>query len=468
MTDNGERMTSKKKNALIRHPSCVVRYLSGLIFSILIFTGAHAQAEPLIRDAEIEHTLYEMADPIFKVAGLKPTAVNIFIVQDDALNAYVAGGSNIFIHTGLILQTPTPDMLIGVIAHETGHIAGGHLAKGTEKIKDAQLGTILTYIAGAAAAVATKQPEAAAAVIAGGGSTLQRNVIAFTRTHEEAADQAALGYLDKLHISASGLQKTFALLERHQREHAGRVDPYLLTHPLSSARIELVRNHVATSSIPEGQYPQPYAISHKRMVAKLYGFLQSPERTMQKYPLNDKSIPARLARAVAYYKMPDLQKSMAEMDSLLAESPDDGFFYELKGQILFENGRVAEALENYKKAVQLVPDSPLILADLGRIELTQPSPDLSAAINHLEKSTSLDKSNAMAWHFLAIAYGKTGNKGLSSLAQAEKNLLTADYDDALENVNRALSMLKESTPARRRAQDVKAYAIEMRQQEKDE
>jgi predicted Zn-dependent protease len=456
MTENGKRKTEK-----------IIRRVSVFCLLLSVFCAQSAQAASLIRDAEIEDTLHAMSDPIFKAAGLKPSAVNIFIVQDDSLNAYVAGGSNIFIHTGLILRTPTPDMLIGVIAHETGHIAGGHLAKGTEKFKDAQLGAILTYVAGAAAAVATKKPEAAAAVIAGGGTTLERNIIAFTRAHEEAADQAALGYLDKLKISASGLQKTFAMLERHQREHMGSVDPYLLTHPLSSSRIEHVRNHAATSAIPEGQYPKRYDLMHKRMVAKLYGFLYSPERTMQKYPLSDKSEAARLARAVAYHKMPDLQKSMDEIDSLLKEAPDDEFFHELKGQILFENGQIHDALASYKKAAELYPDSALILADLAKVELSQPEPLLTSAITHLEKSTSLDKSNGMAWHFLAIAYGKAGNKGMASLAQAEKYLLSADYDAALENVNRALSLLKDATPARRRAQDVKTYAIEMRQQMQD-
>jgi predicted Zn-dependent protease len=442
--------------------------LKKLAFFFTLAFASPALAVPLIRDAEIEHTLHVMSDPIFVAAGLKPSAVHIFIVQDDSLNSYVAGGSNVFIHTGLIMQMTSPDMLIGVIAHETGHIAGGHLAKGTEKLKNAQLDTILTYIAGAAAGVATGKPEAAAAVIAGGSNTIGRNFIAFTRTHEEAADQAALGFLDKLNISASGLEKTFALLERDQRSHVGSPDPYLITHPLSSTRVEHVRNHVENSPIPEGQYPKEYDVLHKRMVAKLYGFLQSPERTFQKYPLADKSVAARLAHALAYYKMPDLPKSLAEMDGLIKESPSDPFFHELKGQILFENGHVAEALTSYEKSAELLPNSPLILADLAKVELTQPSPLLQSAITHLEKSTTLDNSNALAWHFLAVAYGKTGNKGMSLLALAEEDLLEADYNAALENVNRALDVLKEATPARRRAQDLKAHAIEMRQQAKEE
>lgn len=445
------------KDDTIRKLIC---FLFLFIFSSSIFSSV-AYAVPLIRDAEIEHTLREYADPIFAAAGLKPSAIRIFIVQDDALNAYVAGGSNLFIHTGLIEACTTPDMLIGVMAHETGHIAGGHLAKGTEKLKDAQLGSIFSYVLGAAAAVATRKPEAAAAVIGGSESSLQRNYLAFTRTHEEAADQAALGFLDKLNISADGMVKIFTLLQRHEREHAGAPDPYLLTHPLSATRIEHVRHHVETSQIPEGQYPKKFDAVHKRMVAKLFGFLKSPERTFQRYPVSDKSAATRLARAVAYYKMPDIDKSLAEMDSLLKESPNDPFFHELKGQILFENGRVAEALASYAQAVKLLPDSPLLLTDLAKVELSQKEPLVASAMMHLEKANTLDNSNPDTWHWLAGAYGKAGNRDLSFLALAEESMLSADYKTALDQVGQALLLLKEGTPARQRALDLKVHAIDM-------
>ncbi len=445
------------------------RFLFCFLISIIYLLHAEAAlAAPLIRDAEVEHTLRLYADPIFTVAGLKPSAVRIFIVQDDALNAYVAGGSNLFIHTGLIETCDTPDMLIGVMAHETGHIAGGHLAQGTEKLKNAEMGTIFSYVLGAAAAVASKKPEAAAVVISGSANTVGRNFMAFTRAHEEAADQAGLNFLDKLDISASGLLKIFTLLKRHEREHFGAIDPYLITHPLSSTRIDHVRHAVEISKIPEGQYPKNFDMPHKRMVAKLYSFLKTPERTFQKYPVADKSVPARMAHAIAYYKMPDLVKSLAEMDSLIKESPKDPFFHELKGQILFENGRIPEALESYAKASQLLPGSALILTDLAKVELAQKEPRVQSAISHLEKANSIDNTNPDTWHFLTIAYGKAGNKGMSYLAMAEEDALNADFKSALSEVNQALTLLKEATPARQRAQDLKAHAIAMQQKEKEE
>lgn len=447
-----------------------MRNLSRLLLSatLLCLISTQALAAPLIRDAEIEDTLRQYGDPIFKAAGLKPSAVKLFIVQDDSLNAFVAGGANMFIHTGIIMASPTPDMLIGVMAHETGHIAGGHLAKGSEKLRNAQLGSILSYVLGAAAAVATGKPEAGAAVITGGGSMLGRNFLAFTRTHENAADQAALSYLDKLNISASGMIKMFELLRRNERQRMGARDPYTLTHPLSTERIDTVRSHVQQSPIPDGQYPKQFDLLQQRMVAKLYGFIQSPERTLMQYPQSNKSVAGRMARAIAYYKMPDLTRSLAEMDSLLAESPNDAFFHELKGQILFENRRPAEALESYSKANQLRPNSPLILTDLAKIEIEQgDAKSLASAVAHLERATILDNSNAGSWHLLATAYGKSGNLPMSSLALAEKYLLLGDSKAALGQATEAIDGLPSGTPAARRAQDLKARALDMRQEDRD-
>ena len=342
----------------------MLRGLVAICCSICFST--EALAVPLIRDAEIEHTLRTYADPIFKVDGLKPSAIHLFIVEDDSLNSYVAGGANMFIHTGLIEQCNTPDMLIGVMAHETGHIVGGHLAQGSEQLKNAELGSILAFILGAAAGVAAKNSGAAAGTILGGQSMVGRNYLAFTRAHEEAADTIAhwARSISSTFPPAASLKVCPELLRRHEREHGGTPDPYMLTHPLTAIRIEHVRNHVLESKIPEGQYPHQFDLPHQRMVAKLYGFLEPPEHTLAKYPMSNKSIPARMARAIAYYKMPDMDRAMTEMNSLLRESPNDPFFHELKGQMLFENNRPKEALASYQEAVKLLPDSPLI--GLGR------------------------------------------------------------------------------------------------------
>ncbi len=438
-------------------------------FLIALLSSSQAWAVPLIRDAEIEHTLRLYADPIFKTDGLKPSAVNLFIVQDDSLNAYVAGGANMFIHTGMIMACETPDMLLGVMAHESGHIMGGHLARGSETLKNAQLGSIMTFVLGAAAAAASGKPEAAAAVLSGGQGVVARKFFAFTRANEEAADQSALSALDRLGISASGMVKVFELLQRNERAHGGSPDPYMLTHPLTNLRIEHVRTHAETSKVPYGAYPKNLEEANQRMIAKLYGFLNSPEKTLAHYPMSSKSVAARMARALAYYKMPDMPRSLAEMDSLIAESPKDPFFHELKGQILFENNRVKEALEPYQAAVKLLPDSALLLSDLGNVELSQNNEELlPSAIAHMEKSNVIEDSNSTNWRRLATAYGKAGNKAMSALSLAEEAVLLDQPEIALQQLDVAMPMLKEGTPAKQRARDLKSFSIDMKARKKRE
>lgn len=441
-------------------------YIIAITGSFILFVHS-AFALPLIRDAEVEHTLQNYSYPIFKAAGLKPTAIKIFILNDDRINAFVAGGANMFINTGLIMKTQSPDMLIGVIAHETAHIAGGHLARGAEKLKDAQLGSILSMVIGAAAGLATGKVEAATTIMTGTQTSIMRNFLAYTRSHEEGADQAALGYLDSLNISASGMLKTFSLLQRNERLHSTSSDPYMRSHPLSTQRTEHVRNHVANSKIPEGTYPKRFTMMHKRMRAKLYGFMESPERTMQKYPITNKAIDARMARAIAYYKMPDTDRALSEINSLIEKLPDDPFLYDLKGQILFENNRINDSLIAYQKAKKLRPDSALILVELAKVQLAQPKPNMEAAIGNLETATTIDNSHSYAWRLLATAYGKRGNLGRSALALSEEAMLLNKPKIAIKQVNQAIRLIPKGTPAYQRAQDLNLFAIKMQKEQKD-
>lgn len=441
--------------------------LRALVFLMVSLFPLASQAG-LIRDAEIEATLRDYADPIFRTAGLKPSAVNIFLVQDDSLNAFVAGGQNLFLHTGLIMETKTPDMLIGVIAHETGHMAGGHLAKGGEKLKDAQLGTIMAAVVGAAAAAATGKPEAAAMVLGGAGSSVTRNFLSFSRANENAADQAALGYLDKLGISAQGMLKTFNLLKAQERQHFGNPDPYLMTHPLSNERLALVQTHIDQSSIPAGTYPHSLDEKHARMVAKLYAFLEKPEKTLRTYPATDKSVAARMARAVAFFQQARVDEAEALMSELTKEHPDDAYLYDLKGQIMFESARLEKSYEAYKTAAKLKPSEPLILADLAKVELARGTPaDVSSAVAHLEKSLEIDRENSSAWRLLATAYGKQNNSGMASLALAEEALINGDVPEAIAQSDRAILQLPKASPAQQRASDAKQRALQMKKEQKD-
>jgi predicted Zn-dependent protease len=447
----------------------LISWLMAALLILQMGTPAFAQsAKPLtfIRDAEIEQTLRTFSNPIFRAAGLVPENVRIFIVQSDDINAFVAGGQNIFIFTGLIKEMQTPDMLIGVIAHETGHISGGHLARGTEQLKNAQMGAILGFVLGGLAAAAGGGGDAATAVISGSGHLAERGLLIFSRANEQSADQAAVNFLDEVGISAEGMMKTFEVLKRKERQYYGKIDPYAITHPLSNERVVFVRNHVEKSAIPAGKYPAEYNILHERMLAKLYGFMELPPRTFEKYPERDKSVPARMARAIAWHKKAQVTQALKEMDALLKDHPNDGFLHELKGQILFENNRVDEAQKSYERANSLEPDEPLIQTSLAE---TYISGGGAAALNKatalLEQATRKDNTDGRMWRLLATAYGKLGKLDLSHMALAEESALAQDADGVERNVNQALKTMPKNSPNQLRAEDLRRLAKELREKE---
>lgn len=443
------------------------RLLCLLLCMAVCFASPSAHAISLIRDAEIENTLRAYGNPIFKEAGLDPKAVHLFIVNDSSINAYVAGGQNMFIHTGLILKTDTPNMVIGVMAHETGHMAGGHLAQGTEQLKNAQMGAIISAVLGAAM-VAGGGGEEGMALMSAGQQVALRNYLHFSRGNENAADQAALDYLDQLGISAAGMLRMMEILRQDENRSYGSPDPYTRTHPLTIDRITHIRDHVMHSTIKEDAEPAGFNERQARMIAKLSGFIDPPEQTLNTYPLTDHSVPARYARAIAYYRLPDLPKALAEIDSLIKESPKDPFFHELRGQVLFENSHVAEALQSYAKAATLLPNSPLILTDYGKVLLaSQSNENLAKAIHILEHATVLDSADPNTWHQLAQAYARAGNMGKFYLASAEEASLEDNPGEVIRNVNLALKNLGSDRTARLRANDLRLYAEKERQDRKD-
>ncbi len=389
----------------------------------------------LIRDAEIESTLRAYSDPIFISADIPSESVRIFIVDSPQVNAFVAGGLNMFLHTGLILHAETPEMLIGVIAHETGHIAGAHLSQMRDKSSRASLGGLLGALLGAAAA-ASGAGNAGAGIIAGSQQMAARGFLSDIRRDEQSADHAALRYLDENGISSEGMLAMFELLRR--RETGGsKPDPYLLTHPLSSDRIATMRNHLKDNP-RAAAVSSPFTAMHARMQAKLIAFTEPYERTLIRYPATDSSVAGRYARAIAEFRRSRFDAALEGIDALIKQSPKDPYFYDTKGQILFESGRPALAAAAYAKASNLKPNSALILTDYARALIAQEKPELLAqAIALLERARTHDDSYAMTWRQLAIAYGKQGKLGQSYRALAEESALTGDFDSALQHLLRA-------------------------------
>jgi Zn-dependent protease with chaperone function len=406
-----------------------MKSLFSFLCIILLFAG-HAIAEPIIRDTELEVNIRMIANPIFKAAGYKPEDIQIYIVNNPEINAYVSGGRNMFIHTGLLTVARDPNMLMGVIAHETGHIYGGHLFKGEQEAKNNVVKATAGYMLGLAAAVAGS-PQGAAAIISGTQQVVSRQSLQHSRGNEDAADNSGLIFLDKAGYSSKGMLDVLQVLYGKEVIMYGEINPYTLTHPLSRERIDHVRAHLEKSSLSEKSLPPYIAVSYVRSIIKLDAFLEPTEVTLNKYPAIDKSVNARYARAIAYYKIPDLQKSISEIDSLIKQFPKDAFFIELKGQILFENGRVVEAINCYEKSNALLQNAALLKIQLATAQIASENETyLKPAVANLEQALHNEKYNNFAWSQLGVAYGRLGELDMSNLALAQAAELNGDKEGA--------------------------------------
>jgi predicted Zn-dependent protease len=438
----------------------IARRLIALFLLLLLVAPAHPslaqRANPiLIRDAEIESIIRDYAEPIFQVAGIDRDAVKIYIVGDNTLNAFVAGGQNLFLYTGLLINAATPNEVIGVIAHETGHMAGGHLARLQSRLDQASAEMILAYILGIGAALASGDGAAGAVVVGAGQSMITRNLLSYTRVQESAADQAALNYLDATHQSARGLADFLDLLRQRQQLFGTDFDPYLQSHPLTTDRIDVAERHTADSPDGDATDPPERLLKHERMRAKLIGFLRELPDVLRDYPESDKSLPARYARAVAFYRANQLDKSFAELDSLIAENPDDPYFIELKGQILYEYGRTEESLPFYEQAIALAPDQPLLHYGLAQTLIALETPvDDQRAVAELEKVLQVERRNSGAWRLLSIAYGRAGDIGMAALALAEAASARGESGEARQQAIRAQELLPKGSPSWLRAEDI--------------
>ncbi len=409
----------------------------------------------LIRDAEIESIIRGYAEPIFRAAGIDPTAVRIYVVADNSLNAFVAGGQNLFLFTGLLMSAESPNQLTGVIAHETGHLAGGHIARLQERLDDASAEMILAYILGIAAGLATGQGNATAVVVGAGQSMITRNLLAYTRTQESAADQAALGYLRTTGQSSRGLADFLDLMRQKEQLFGADYDPYLRSHPLTPERIDVAERDAAES--PYGDLlDSPESIAeYDRMRAKLIGFIRDLPDVLRDYPDNLNTVPARYARAIAYYRANQLDRSFQELDGLLAEFPDDPYFIELKGQILYEHGRIAEALPFYERALALAPNQPMLELGLAQVLIGLETPERDKlAVQALARVVQVEPGNYPAWRLLSVAYGRNGEMGLAALAMAEAAVSRGRYGEARQNAKRAQELLPTGSPSWLRAQDI--------------
>jgi len=411
-------------------------------------------APSLVRDTEIEEILHSEADPIFQAAGLDASKVQIHLIGDKELNAETGAGLNLFLNTGLIIEAKTPNQLIGVIAHETGHMAGGHVAR-SGAMGHGALGPLLLGLGLGILAAAAGAPDAAAGLVYSSTFFSEISALGFSREQESRADQAAVTYLEGAGESGRGLVDFFDNFRYQEVFDDEKKFPFFRDHPLTDDRIEALRGRV-NQQPHAGVVDTPEAIAKfEVMKAKLRGFLDPPQQTLIDYPETDTSFAARYARAIAQYKATETDAAVKAVEALIAEQPQDPYLWELKGQILFEAGRPKDAEPAHRRSVELRPGAPLLRINLAQTLIALNDPKVvDEAIADIDRSIDLDPEDPLAWRLLSEAYDSKGEAGMARLAAAEQNFHLGQMRDACVFALRARQLLQKGTPQWRRATDI--------------
>ena len=408
----------------------------------------------VIRDAETETLLRNFANPLFRASGVEPNSVRIVLIRDDALNAFVSTGNYLFINTGILAKADSALELVGVLAHEAGHIRGGHIVRLPEMMREAMLKSVAAMLIGVAAGVAARDAGAGMGAVLGGQQLAQRGMFSFTRSMENAADQSALYALDRMGWSARGMIALFRRIQDQDALVDSLQDPYLRTHPLTRDRIETVSAHIARSPHSDAKLPAGLDTAFLMVRAKLRGFLEPSSVTLRRVREDDPAPASRYARGIALFRLGRTDEALKLIDGLLAEMSGSPWLHELKGQILFEGGRGAAAIGPYREAARLAPEWAPIRAALARamIETGDPA-QLRQAIGHLQSALARERDDADAWRSLGVAWGRLGEMGQADLALAEEALVLGDIRRARALARRAEKQLP-AGPSRMRAVDV--------------
>lgn len=418
--------------------------------------AAPTSGQSIIRDTEIENDIQNWTGGVMNAAGMKSSQVNIILIQSPDVNAFVAGGANIFVYTGLIDLSDNVGQVVGVIAHELGHISGGHLSRTADVSKNASFEAMLGAIVGIGAAIATGNSGAAAAGIGIGQSQAMNKFLAFSRVQESSADQAGFRFLTTAGLSPQGLPSFLGKLESQELLPASQQSPFVRTHPLSRDRIEALQHKVDESPLKTKAFPSEWDDQYARTKAKLLGFT-SPMQVGYKYPSSDNSIPAQYARAISSYRLNQLAPALQKTDALIKLEPKNPYFYELKGQILYEFGKAAQSVDPYEKAVLYAPDSGLIRMALAQslIESAgQNTAKLQTAIDHLKRAEKDEPRSAQIKRLLATAYGRMGKEPEARVYLAEEALMHGNRQEAARMADVTLKQLPPNSPEALRAQDI--------------
>jgi predicted Zn-dependent protease len=425
--------------------------------------GQQAKGQPIIRDTETEQLLRDYSRPILRAAGLEKQNIQVTIINESAFNAFVADGRRIFVNHGALLQSETPNQIIGVLAHETGHLAGGHLAKLREQLAQAQTQLIIATLLGVGAIAAGARSnnvnsglsDVGAAAIAAPQEVIKRTLLSYVRQQEENADRAGVKFLTATGQSAKGMYETFKRFSNESLFAAHGADPYVQSHPLPAERVAALEELARSSPYWEKKDDAALQLRHDMMRAKVSAFLERADTVYRRYPLSNDSLPARYARAIATYLHGDLHSAIAQIDGLIQVQPANPYFYELRGQALLEGGRPAEAVAPLRKAVQLSNNAPLIEMLLGQALVAADNKAYTEeAVSILRAAVARETEAPLGFAQLAMAYGRKGDYAEADLASAQAAFLRGDNKTARDLASRAKTRFAVGSPGWVKADDI--------------
>jgi predicted Zn-dependent protease len=456
--------------ALRKKSTALTSLVAAAAIALTPFSAAHAQAKgpPVLRDTETEQLLREYTRPILRAAGLEKQNIQMVIVNEGSFNAFVADGRRIFVNYGAILQSETPNQIIGVLAHETGHLAGGHLSKLREQLANAQTQMIIAMLLGAGAmAVGSTRgsgsagnnglANAGAAALAGPQEMIRRTLLSYQRQQEENADRAGVKFLTATQQSPKGMYETFKRFTSESLFAARGADPYLQSHPMPAERVASLQEFASASPYWDKKDDPALQLRHDMVRAKISAFMERPETVYRRYPLTNDSMPARYARAISTYLHGDLRSALAQIDALIQVQPNNAYFYEVRGQALLEGGKPAEAIPALRKAVALSNNAPLIEMLLGQALVGSDNKAYTDdAVRILRAAVAREPEAALGYMQLAMAYGRKGDYAEADLASAQAAYLRGDNKTARELATRAKTRFAVGTPGWVKADDIVA------------
>jgi predicted Zn-dependent protease len=417
---------------------------------------------PILRDTESEQLLRDYTRPILRAAGLEKQNIQMVIINEGSFNAFVADGRRIFVNYGAMMQSETPNQIIGVLAHETGHLAGGHLAKLRERLAEAQTQMIIAMLLGAGALVAGARgggnsglANAGAAAMSAPAEVIQRTLLSYVRQQEENADRAGVKFLTATGQSPKGMYETFKRFTDESLFAARGADPYVQSHPMPAERVRALEELARTSPYWDKKDDPALQMRHDMVRAKISAFMERQDTVYRRYPLSNTSLPARYAHAITTYLHGDLRSALAQIDGLIQVQPNNPYFHELRGQALMEGGKPVEAIAPLRKAVQLSNNAPLIEMLLGQALVASDNKAYTEeAITILRTAVARETEAPIGYTQLAMAYGRKGDYAQADLASAQAAYLRGDNKTARDLASRAKARFAIGTPGWVKADDI--------------